>query len=120
MMEEDAARVLKSYPRVFFACHDEHVTDPATTKVLSSNQVNILQHLDTVEPTGLADLARHMGVTASTMSISVERLVLGGYVERERNAEDGRRVELRVTQAGLRVRRAQSVLNSDKIKSLLG
>jgi hypothetical protein len=56
VIEEDGARVLKSYPRLFFACHDQHVTDPAAPKVLSANQVSILDHLDKVEPTGLADL----------------------------------------------------------------
>jgi DNA-binding MarR family transcriptional regulator len=34
----------------------------------------------------LSDLAKHMGVTASTMSLAVDRLERNGYVVRERGA----------------------------------
>jgi DNA-binding MarR family transcriptional regulator len=61
-----------------------------------------------------------MGVTASTMSLAVDRLARGGYVRRERDAQDGRRVNLRLTEAGLRVRREKSVLDPELVASLLG
>jgi DNA-binding MarR family transcriptional regulator len=73
--------------------------------------VSILDHLDAVEATVLSDLARHMGVTPSTMSLAVDRLERNGYVTRERNEADRRRVHIRLTDAGVRVRRANSVLD---------
>ena len=64
----DAVRqVMTNYPRIFFACHTRHVRDDESGKVISAHQASVLDHLDELEPTALNDLARHMGVTASTM-----------------------------------------------------
>ncbi len=116
---EDVDSLLRSYPRIFFACHRRHVRDPATRRVLSAHQASILDHLDEVDGMALMDLARHMGVTAGTMSVAVERLVRKGYVRRTRSREDQRRVELRLSEAGLRVRSQQSVLEPELVESLL-
>ena len=43
-------QVLELYPKVFFACHVRHVTDPKTQEKLSSHQASILDHLDDVQP----------------------------------------------------------------------
>lgn len=114
-----ARRLQDLYPRIFFACHTRHVRDPATRRVLSSHQASILDHLDEREPLSLGDLAAHMGVTASTMSLHVERLVRRGYVRRDRDAGDRRRVRLRLSEAGRRVRDAQSVLDPERVRRLL-
>jgi len=108
------------YPRIFFACHTRHVRDPESREVLSAHQASILDHLDDVEPTSLSDLAAHMGVTLSTMSLGVERLVRRGYVARSRDPKDGRRVRLRLTASGSRLRDAQSVLDVERVRALLG
>jgi DNA-binding MarR family transcriptional regulator len=60
-----------------------------------------------------------MGVTPSTMSLHIERLVRRGCVSRERAAEDGRRLKLRITAAGLRLREAKSVLDPARVRALL-
>ena len=99
------------YPRIYFACHTRHVRDPLSQKILSRHQASVLDHLDEVEPTTLNDLARHMGVTAGTMSLTIDRLERKGYVVRLRDASDRRRVHLRLTSAGVRVRQASSVLD---------
>jgi len=116
---DDVRRLVVAYPRVFFACHTRHVRDSETGDLLSAHQASILDHLDNVELTGVLDLARHMGVTASTMSIAVDRLVRKGYVRRERDPNDGRRVNLRLTEAGVRIRSAKSVLDPQLVASLL-
>jgi DNA-binding MarR family transcriptional regulator len=95
------------------------VRDPQTRRFLSAHQASILDHLDEREPLALLDLARHMGVTASTMSLNIARLVRRGYVSRERAAEDGRRLKLRLTPAGVRLREAKSVLDPTRVRSLL-
>jgi DNA-binding MarR family transcriptional regulator len=79
----------------------------------------VLDHLDDVQPTSLFDLARHMGVTASTMSLTMDRLVRGGYVVRERSTEDRRRLDLRLTAAGLRIKTQQKVLEPELVASVL-
>ena len=119
-MTRDAARqVMELYPRIYFACHTRHVRDPKTQRLLSAHQASILDHLDEREPLTLLDLARHMGVTASTMSLHVERLVQRGYVSRLRAKEDGRRLRLLLTPAGVQVREAKSVLDPARVRALL-
>jgi DNA-binding MarR family transcriptional regulator len=119
-MAKDAVRQLMGlYPLVYFACHTRHVQDPQTRRLLSAHQASILDHLDEHEPLALLDLARHMGVTPSTMSLNIERLVRRGYVSRERAAEDGRRLKLRITAAGARLREAKSVLDPARVRALL-
>lgn len=115
-----AARALMElYPKVFFACHRRHVRDPRTKRVLSAHQASILDHLDEAEPLGLTALAAHMGVTPSTMSLAIDRLEVGGYVRRGRDRRDGRKVSLRLTAAGARIKQKQSVLDPAAVASLL-
>lgn len=119
MPEDLVQRLLHCYPRIFFACHTRHVRDPRTRRVFSAHQVSILDHLDTVEPISLFDLARHMGVTASTMSLQIARLVRHGYVVRARDSGDRRRLRLRLSAAGERIRQAQSVLDPARVRGML-
>jgi MarR family transcriptional regulator, organic hydroperoxide resistance regulator len=119
MAQAEIETVLRCYPQIYFACHRRHVRDPAAQAVLSAHQASILDHLDDVTCTPLFDLARHMGVTASTMSLTVDRLERGGYVRRERSTEDRRRVDLRLTAAGLRIKKQQKVLEPELVGAVL-
>jgi DNA-binding MarR family transcriptional regulator len=114
-----AEAVLTFYPRIYFACHTRHVRDPQTQRLLSRHQASVLDHLDEIEPTTLMDLSRHMGVTAGTMSVAIDRLERKGYVVRLRDATDRRKVHVRLTSAGVRVREASSVLDPERVESLL-
>jgi len=49
----------------------------------------------------------------------VDRLERGGYVRRERSREDGRRVDLRLTPAGVRIKRQQNVLEPELVEAML-
>ena len=119
MSHVEVETVLRCYPQIYFACHKRHVRYPETQEVLSGHQASVLDHLDDVQPTPLFDLARHMGVTASTMSLTMDRLVRGGYVVRERSTEDRRRLDLRLTAAGLRIKKQQKVLEPELVASML-
>lgn len=119
MLTDAVAAVLRDYPRIYFACHRRHTRDPGTGALLSSAQIGILDHLDAVAGTTLTDLAAHLGVTAGTMSVAVDRLVKGGYVARTIDDADRRRVQLRLTEAGVRVRTAHSVLDPALVVDLL-
>src|SRR5437764_5341929 len=115
MRQADVETVLRCYPQIYFACHRRHVRDEQTEAVLSAHQASVLDHLDEIEGTSLFELARHMGVTASTMSLTVDRLQRGGYVRRERSTRDRRRVDLRLTTAGVRIKRQQKVLEPELV-----
>jgi DNA-binding MarR family transcriptional regulator len=119
MTGSDVALVLDAYPRIYFACHRRHVYDADQQRLVSAHQASILDHLDAVESTVLSDLAKHMGVTASTMSLAVDRLERNGYVARQRDPADGRRVRVKLTDAGVRVRRANSVLDPALVAEML-
>jgi DNA-binding MarR family transcriptional regulator len=119
MLRRDAQRLIALYPRVFFACHTRHVRDPRTKRLVTEHQAQILDHLDPRRPLTLAGLARHMGVKPATMSLNVERLVRGGYVVRERDPADARRVQLRLSPAGRRVKESHQVLDRGRVRTLL-
>ena len=115
----DVRRLLEAYPRIFFACHTRHVRDPETGGELSAHQASILDHLDEVDALSMTSLAEHMGVTVATMSLAIDRLEHRGYVRRDRDPQDGRRVLLRVTKNGARLRDAKSVLDPIRVEQVL-
>jgi len=119
MVSDAVGRLMELYPRIYFACHRRHLRDPKSDAVLSAHQGSILDHLDEREPLMLRELARHMGVTASTMSLQIEQLVRKGYVIRERDAGDGRKLKLRLSEDGARVREANSVLDAERVAKML-
>ena len=95
------------------------VRDEQNRAILSAHQASVLDHLDDIDGTSLLELARHMGVTASTMSVTIDRLERGGYVTRERSQQDRRRVELRLTASGGRIKRQQKVLEPELVQAML-
>jgi DNA-binding MarR family transcriptional regulator len=115
----DVAAVFRDYPRIYFACHRRHVRDDVSGKDVSAHQVSILDHLDVDSPTMLSDLADHMGVTSATMSIAIGRLVQQGYVTRVLDPADRRKVQLRLTDAGVRICAANSVLEPGLVAEML-
>jgi DNA-binding MarR family transcriptional regulator len=114
-----AQEVMSLYPKIFFACHTRHVRDPQSGRLLSRHQASVLDHLDEVDPITLNGLARHMGVTAGTMSLTIDRLERKGYVVRLRDVADRRRVHVRLTSAGVRVRDASSVLDAPLVEAMV-
>lgn len=118
-LSADVAQVFRDYPRIYFACHREHVRDPKSGVDVSARQVSILDHLDAKHPTMLSDLAKHLGVTPATMSLAIGRLVERGYVTRVLDPVDRRKVQLRLTAAGVRVTNASSVLEPTLVEEML-
>ena len=66
-----------------------------------------------------AALARHLGVSASTLSAAIKRLTALGYVARTRDERDGRAVALRLSPQGARAMQGGSVLDSRRVSMLL-
>lgn len=67
----------------------------------------------------LTMLAEHMGVTLATMSLGVKRLIERGFVRLGRDPKDRRCVELRLTEAGERMKDANSVLDPERVARVL-
>lgn len=119
MLTADATRVMDFYPKIYFACHTRHVTDADTGAKLTTKQASILDHLDTVTPVTLFDLAMHMGVTPSTMSLAIDKLARLGYVKREKDKKDARRSNLTLTTSGSKIKKAHSVLDPASVQAIL-
>jgi DNA-binding MarR family transcriptional regulator len=114
-----ADRILELYPTIYLACHTRHIRDSKSLRLLSRHQASVLDHLDEIDPITLNELARHMGVTPGTMSLTVDRLEKKGYVARMKDAADRRKVHLRLTSAGVRVRQETSVLDPPRVEALV-
>ena len=88
MLDSRIRRLLDAYPAIFLACHRQHVREDEAGKAITEHQASVLDHLHASRPTTLSKLAEHMGVGRSTMSITVARLVRGGYVASRRDGND--------------------------------
>ena len=115
----DVQMLLSAYPRIYFACHTRHVRDPVDGRVLSAHQASILSHLDSMDPTMVGELADHLGVTASTMSLNLTRLENAGYISRQRDPADRRVMNVLLTESGERMRSAWTVLDPERVDRML-
>ncbi len=70
---------------------------------VTPNQFRTLVVLSAHGSTRLVELARRLGVQASTALRSVDRLVAGGLVDRRENENDRREVQIDLTAAGRRL-----------------
>lgn len=118
MLDARVRRLLDAYPAIFLACHRRHLRTDESGKSLTEHQAGVLDHLHEARLITLSKLAEHMGVGRSALSITVARLVCGGYIARSRDKSDGRRIGLRLTPAGARVREENSILDPDLAREM--
>jgi DNA-binding MarR family transcriptional regulator len=118
MLDLRIRRLLDAYPAIFLACHRQHVRDDETGKAITEHQASVLDHLDGSRPMTLSKLAEHMGVGRSTMSITVARLVRGGYVKSSRDNHDARCVRLTLTLAGARLKEENAILDPELVREM--
>jgi MarR family transcriptional regulator, organic hydroperoxide resistance regulator len=118
MLDPDVARLLKSYPAIYLACHRRHIRDDERGRLITDSQVSVLAHLHATRPVTLTTLARHLGIGRSAMSIATSKLVRGGYVRRVRAEKDGRALQLTLTAAGVRITEQNSVLDQTLVREL--
>lgn len=67
---------------------------------ISGAQLFVLQELEKTPAMSLSELARKTRTDQSSVSVVVSRLVEGGFVMRERDARDARRLVLTLTKSG--------------------
>ncbi len=114
-LSEEIARL---YPAVYRRFHVSKQRLPGTD--LTPKMLWILQHLASVGPSTLGELAEASGAKKSTATELVDRLEARGYVGRMRDDRDARRVFVGLTAAGeRRAARAPSVLADDALRAAL-
>ncbi len=119
VLDAQVEAVLAAYPTLHAAWRRRSIRDQATGRRLSNHQAGVLEHLDSTTPVAAGDLARRLGVTPATISIQLARLVRLRLVMREKDTADGRRVLLRLSEAGARVRSQRSLLDPDRVRAAL-
>ncbi len=111
----DLELVLHALDRIRSALRPRAVRDPvAEGPAVSAHRAAILAHLDEDDPTMVGELADHLGVTASTMSLTLKRLEAEGWVRRDRDPADRRVTNVRLTAAGARIKDARSEVDPER------
>jgi len=111
-------RIQSAYPRIYHACHADHQPTANSGFAISQRDATILAHLNTAEAMTQAQLARHLGITKSTMSEAIKYLASLGLLEME-IATDRRAHMLRLTDSGKVMMGKSSVLEADKLAAVL-
>lgn len=115
----DFETVLDALARIRRACGPGYAGDPLGGPRITSHQGRVLAFLDDTDPTMVGELAAHLGVTASTMSIKLKRMEEAGYVRRDRDPADRRVTNVRLTEAGVRARDARRELDPERLNRAL-
>lgn len=115
----DVRAVQAYYPRIYLACHIQHIRRTPARANLTESESNLLGHLDERHPIRASDLARHMGVSRSSMSATIKRLINLGYIVSAREQGDARALALRLSPDGARAMQAGSVLDADRVGAML-
>ncbi len=116
-MASDVDLVLGAYPRIGTACRARGSgTGP---RAPSEHQGRILAHLDRDDPVMVTELAEYTGVTASTMSLTLKRLETAGWITRDRDPQDRRVTNVRLTESGMRARDRASRLDPRRVDAML-
>jgi DNA-binding MarR family transcriptional regulator len=117
--DEEVFEVQRLYPQIYLACHRNHVRAVSTEFRISSQDASILVHLDPESAASPQQLAKHLGVSPSTLSAATSRLGKLGYLEVKTSEKDGRKRELRLTKRGAQAISATSVLDQRKVLAVL-
>ena len=115
---EQVAAVQRDYPKIYLACHTRHVRRRSGSQ-LTPQESTLLAHLSVDAPVRAAELARHLGVGASTLSAALKRLVAMGFITRAPDERDQRAVGLRLSRLGASAMQASSVLDPARVARML-
>ncbi len=119
-MDAIVLAIQQLFPRIYHACHVEHRRGRSTPWRLSDHHAAILAHLDAAHGTTARELCRHLRTGAPAMSASIAQLEEKGLVHRapRRGRSPARGITL--TDAGRAAVDGSSVLDSARLRTLLG
>jgi DNA-binding MarR family transcriptional regulator len=119
VLDDAVHAILSAYPTIHSACRRRQLRDPASGKRVSDHQAGILEHLDAETPITVSDLAARLRVTSATASLQLTQLARLRLVTRERDQADARRVQVRLTEAGVRLKGLRSLLDPERVRQAL-
>ena len=86
---------------------------------LTVTEVHTVETIGGDEPKRMSDVAAKLKITVSTLTISVNKLVSKGYVERFRCTEDRRVVKVGLTSKGMRILKLHAAFHEKMINSIV-
>lgn len=113
MKSSDSERFEKLYRRVWGALNRPDDPD------LSQHERQVLHHLLPHDRVPLTWLAEHLGLPKSTMSVMIKSLAARGFVARDRDAGDERRLAITLTDRGRERVAHDTVLRPDDLATAL-
>jgi DNA-binding MarR family transcriptional regulator len=119
VLDDAVHAILSAYPTIHSACRRRQLRDPVSGRSLSDHQAGILEHLDPETPITVSDLAVRLRVTSATASLQLTQLARLRLVSRGRDDVDARRAQVRLTEAGVRVRGLRSLLDPERVRQAM-
>ncbi len=87
---------------------------------LTVNDIHVIDAIGVGDVKNMSTVAKILGITTGTLTISVNGLVNKGYVERVRSEEDRRVVLVSLTEKGVEAYDRHQVFHNNLIKGIIG
>ncbi len=85
---------------------------------LSMSEIHVLEAVEKVEPSTMTNIANKLGITVGSLTVSVNTLYQKGYVSRERDTEDRRKVVIGLQPKAEEVLEIHNDFHNDMINSI--
>ena len=89
-------------------------------KEVTVNDMHVIEAIGVEKSKNMSTVAKSLGVTMGTLTISVNSLVKKGFVERIRSEEDRRVVLISLTAQGRKAFKYHQQFHDDMIQSIVG
>ncbi|WP_129709646.1 MarR family winged helix-turn-helix transcriptional regulator [Priestia megaterium] len=86
---------------------------------ITHQTIRLLQHIDKSSSVGIKEIADYLHVSHNTASEHVKRNIDKGYVYKNRDIQDERKVILHLTEAGKDLLKRNSSLDEEKVSAIL-
>ncbi|NQZ33284.1 MAG: winged helix-turn-helix transcriptional regulator [Oceanospirillaceae bacterium] len=118
-IENNVLQIQVLYPKIYFACHQQHSKAKSAKGQLTDRDLNILVHIFDGKYRYNKELANHLNVAPSTMSEALNHLVALKVLLTKIDDNDQRRTRYLLTDAGRTALQESSVLDSNKLTKML-
>ncbi|MCJ8314048.1 MAG: winged helix-turn-helix transcriptional regulator [Saccharospirillaceae bacterium] len=118
-IKNNVLKIQSLYPKIYFACHQDHIKARSSTHKVSNRDNIILAHLFEGNLSYNKELAQHLNVSTATMSQALNNLVVLEFVQYVVDDNDERRSKYSLTTKGQLALQDSSVLNTEKLTNQL-
>lgn len=88
-----------------------------TAPKLSVSEVQLLEEVKSIQDSTVSDLADAMDIAVPSATVAINKLVTKGYLTKERHAEDGRSIVVRLTREGEKINRLSHYIRMKLVRA---